>query len=598
MSWQRRVGIAAGIAATVFAGTVRAATPVILISVDTLRADRLGAYGYKGARTPNIDALAHNGTLFAQAGSQIPLTLPSHTSLFTSSYPFETGVEENGERVPRGAVTLASVLQAHGYKTAAFIGSCLLNREMGLSRGFDFYDSPFSLQSGVAENPYSLRVRRDGALVVRAARQWLDANRGETVFAFIHLFDLHTPYSAPAAAGRTGSAAYDAELEYADQAIGRLRQALEQGGWWERSLVILLADHGESLGDHGEASHGYFIYQSTLQVPLIVHWPLNSAGHPARVEEPVGLIDVAPTVLGFLHIAAPPSFHGVNLLDAVPQAVYSESMYTRDAFQWAPLRGLRVGSHVGSPVGSPVGSGQYIQAPRPELYDLQADPRELSNIAGANAAEAHSFEEQLGKLLAQFAPKRSASGPDILPLARGALESLGYLGGGAHTGGRGGGPDPKDKLAEYNLYEKALTALYGGRPDSAIAGFRAALAEDPHNTLARYYLGDAYLRSGKPDDALREWTAALAFDPEYAPADEAIGALWLARQDYAKARGFFEQALAVAPEDYAAQFELGMVAQRQGQFKEALQRFETGCKAAPEASECGQPLQALREKAK
>jgi choline-sulfatase len=594
MSCHWRVGIAAGIAATVFAGTMRAATPVILISVDTLRADHLGVYGYKGARTPNIDALAQNGTLFAQAGSQIPLTLPSHTSLFTSSYPFETGVEENGERVPAGAITLASVLQAHGYKTAAFIGSCLLNREMGLSRGFDFYDSPFSLQSGAAENPYSLRVRRDGALVVRAARQWLDANRGETVFAFIHLFDLHTPYSAPAAAGRTGSAAYDAELEYADQAIGRLRQALEQGGWWERSLVILLSDHGESLGDHGEASHGYFIYQSTLRVPLIVHWPADSAGHPARVEEPVGLIDVAPTVLGFLHIAAPPSFHGVNLLNAVPQAVYSESMYTRDAFQWAPLRGLRVGPHAGSHIDS----RQYIQAPLPELYDLQADPRELSNIAGANAAEAHSLDDQLRKLLAQFAPSRSGSGPDISPLARGALESLGYLGGGARTGGRGGGADPKDKLAEYNLYEKALTALYGGRPDSAIAGFRAALADDPHNTLARYYLGDAYLRSGKPDDALREWTAALAFDPEYAPADEALGALWLARQDYAKARSFFEQALAVAPEDYAAQFELGLVAQRQGQFKEALQRFESGCKAAPEASECGQPLQALREKAK
>ena len=572
---------------------MRAATPVILISVDTLRADRLGVYAYKGARTPNIDALAHNGTLFAQAGSQIPLTLPSHTSLFTSSYPFETGVEENGERVPAGAVTLASVLQAHGYKTAAFIGSCLLNREMGLSRGFDFYDSPFSLQSGVAENPYALRVRRDGALVVRAARQWLDANRGETVFAFIHFFDMHTPYSAPAAAGRTGSAAYDAELEYADQVIGRLRQALEQGGWWERSLVILLADHGESLSDHGEASHGYFIYQSTLRVPLIVHWPSDSAGHPARVEEPVGLIDVAPTVLGFLHIATPPSFHGINLLNAVPQAVYSESMYTRDAFQWAPLRGLLVKS----PAGSNVGSRQYIQAPRAELYDLQADPRELSNLAGANTAEAHSFADQLGKLLAQFAPKRGSSGPDILPLARGALESLGYLGG-ARTGAHGGGPDPKDKLAEYNLYEKALTALYGGHPDSAIAGFRAALVEDPHNTLARYYLGDAYLRSGKPGDALREWTAALAFDPEYAPADEAIGALWLARQDYAKARSFFEQALAVAPEDYAAQFELGMVAQRQGQFKEALQRFETACKAAPDASECGPQLQALREKAK
>jgi choline-sulfatase len=585
MSWPRW----AAAAALVLTATLQAATPVILISVDTLRADHLGAYGYKSARTPNIDSFAQNGTLFAQAAAQIPLTLPSHTSLFTSSYPFETGVEENGERVPAGAVTLATVLQAHGYKTGAFLGSCLLNREMGLSQGFDVYDSPFSLQSGAADNPYALRVRRDGALVVRAARQWLDANRGQTVFAFIHFFDLHTPYSAPGAAGRTGTAAYDAELEYADQAIGRLKQALEQGGWWDRSLVILVADHGESLGDHGEASHGYFIYQSTLHVPLIVHWPVGSlgdaGGHPVRVEQPVSLMDVAPTVLAFLRIDTPPSFHGVNLLHAAPHAVYSESLYTRDAFQWAPLRSLRAGPR------------QYIQAPRPELYDLPSDPSELTNIAGTNAAEARSLADELAKLIAQFTPKRAASGPDILPQARGALESLGYLGG-ARSGGGNGGPDPKDKLTEYNLYEKALTALYGGRPDSAVAGFRAALAEDPHNTLARYYLGDAYLRSGKPDDALREWTAALAFDPEYAPADEAIGAVWLARQEYAKARGFFEQALAVAPGDYAAEFELGVVAERQGQFKEALRDFEAGCKTAPEATECGAQLQALREKAR
>jgi tetratricopeptide (TPR) repeat protein len=565
---------------------LHAATPVILISLDTLRADHLGVYGYRSARTPNIDSFGQHGTVFADAASQIPLTLPSHTSLFTSSYPFETGVEENGEHVPADAVTLAGVLQAHGYKTAAFIGSCLLNREMGLSQGFDVYDSPFTLQSGASDNPYALRVRRDGALVVRAARQWLDANRGQSVFAFIHFFDLHTPYSAPAAAGRTGAAAYDAELEYADQVIGRLKQALEQGGWWDRSLVILLSDHGESLGDHGEASHGYFIYQSTLHVPLIVHWPADSSGHPARVEDPVGLLDVAPTVLGFLRIPAPASFHGVNLLSELPHAVYSESMYTRDAFQWAPLRSLRIGWR------------QYIQAPRPELYDLRQDPRELSNLAGANAGDAHSMAGQLANLLAQFAPKPKSAASRILPQARGALESLGYLGGAARANGGNAGADPKDKLAEYNLYEKALTALYGGRPDGAIAGFHAALAEDPHNMLARYYLGDAYLRSGRPDDALREWTAALALDPEYAPADEAIGAVWLARRDYAKARSFFEQALAVAPSDYAAQFELGVVAQRQGRFQDALRYFEAGCKLAPDASECGPPLQALREKAK
>jgi choline-sulfatase len=581
----RRIVCFAIASALVPAAFCAANPPVILISIDTLRADRLGAYGYRKASTPHIDSFAQNGTVFTAVNAQIPLTLPSHTVLFTSTYPFENRVEENGERVPAGLTTLASILRDHGYKTAAFIGSCLLNREMGLDRGFDVYDSPFHIESGAAENPYSVRVRRDGALVIRAARQWLDANRAQPVFAFLHLFDLHTPYAAPAAAGRSGSAAYDAELGYIDQLMGRLRDSLEQGGWWDRSLVILLSDHGEGLGDHGESSHGYFIYQSTVHVPLIVHWPSGAGEHAPRVTEPAGLIDVAPTVLDFLHIAAPAAFHGVSLLHPAAHAVYSESLYAHDAFQWAALRALRDGSR------------KYIQAPYAELYELSADPGEMNNLYRSGSAEARPLETALAKLLSQFAPKRAASAPDILPQMRATLGSLGYLSGG--TPGIGaGGPDPKDRLPEFQLYEKGLAALYGGHFEAAVTVFRDLLARDPHNTLARYYLGDAFLRSAKPDDAIREWTAALAFDPEYAPADEAIGAVWLARGDYAKARGFFEQALAVAPNDFAAELELGLIAEREGNPKEAVRRIEAACKVAPESLECGRPLQELREKAK
>lgn len=560
-------------------------TPVILISIDTLRADHLSAYGYRKSATPHIDSFAQNGTIFTGVNAQIPLTLPSHTVLFTSTYPFENRVEENGERVPAGLTTLASVLRDHGYKTAAFVGSCLLNRELGLDRGFDVYDSPFHIESGAAENPYSVRVRRDGALVIRAARQWLDANRGQAVFAFLHLFDLHTPYAAPAAAGRSGSAGYDAELAYVDQLMGRLRDALEQGGWWDRSLVILLSDHGESLGDHGETSHGYFIYQSTLHVPLLVHWPAGSGDHAARVAEPAGLIDVAPTVLDFLRIPAPAAFHGASLLHAAAHPVYSESVYARDAFQWAALRGLREGARM------------FIQAPKPELYNFSADPDEANNLFRADSTEARPLETALAKLVAQFAPKRTAGAPEILPQMRATLGSLGYLSGGA-PGLGSGGADPKDRLPEFNLYEKALTALYGGRFETAVASFRELLAHDGRNALARYYLGDAFLRSGKPDDAIREWTAALEYDPEYAPADEAIGAVWFARRDYEKARGFFEQALAVTPGDYAAEFELGLIEQREGRFKDAVREVEAACKAAPDSVECGEPLDELRAKSK
>lgn len=581
----RRIGFFAIASAVVPAAFCAANPPVILISIDTLRADRLSAYGYRKAATPHIDSFAQNGTVFTAVNTQIPLTLPSHTVLFTSTYPFENRVEENGERVPAGLVTLASILHDHGYKTAAFIGSCLLNREMGLDRGFDLYDSPFRIESGAAENPYSVRVRRDGALVIRAARQWLDANRGQAVFAFLHLFDLHTPYAAPPAAGRTGSAAYDAELGYIDQLLGRLRDSLEQSGLWNQSVVILLSDHGEGLGDHGEASHGYFMYQSTVHVPLIVHWPAGSGEHAARIEEAAGLIDVAPTILDFLHIAAPPAFHGVSLLHPAAHAVYSESLYAHEAFQWAALRGVREGAR------------KYIQAPRPELYDLAADPGELNNLYHAESAETRPLEAELAKLLTEFAPKRTSAAPEILPQMRATLGSLGYLSGGA-PGIGAGGADPKERLPEFQQYEKSLSALYGGHFEAAIATFRDLLTRDPHNTLARYYLGDAFLRSGKTDDAIREWTQALAFDPEYAPADEAIGATWLARGDYSKARGFFEQALAVAPSDFAAEMELGLIAEREGNFKEAIRRLEASCKIAPDSVECGPRLQQLREKAK
>ena len=259
--------------------------PVIVISVDTLRADRLSAYGYQKQRTPNLDSFAEHGTIYANASCATPLTLPSHVSLFTSTWPFENRIQENAEPLPPGAVTLAGVLKQHGYRTAAFIGSVFLEKRMGLDQGFDDYDSPFDFRvlspmsgeifyAGESRNPYAIRDRRDGAIVVNSAIHWLAAHKGEQVFVFVHLFDMHLPYQH----GKD----YDAQLAYVDQTLGTFKQALVRGGWWDRSLVVLLSDHGESLGDHGEASHGYFIYQSTMAVPLLIHWPRQRAGAGAR----------------------------------------------------------------------------------------------------------------------------------------------------------------------------------------------------------------------------------------------------------------------------------------------------------------------------
>jgi len=525
-----------GIAASVGLVTAQESTPVILISIDTLRADHLSAYGYRKIQTPNIDSFAQRGTIFNEVSSQIPLTLPSHTSLFTSTYPFENGIEENAEVVPAGAVTLASVLRSHGYKTAAFVGSNILDRSRGLDQGFEEYDSPFG----------GARVRRDGALVLRAANAWLAAHRNQPAFMFVHLFDLHTPYALAPARGSNEPeiSGYDRELGYIDQLLGRFRQSLIDNGWWKKSLVVVLADHGESLGNHGELSHGYFIYQSTLHVPLIVHWPGD--GHPERVNEPAGLIDVAPTILDALHLAAPPSFDGISLLNSTAHAIYSESVYARDTFRWAALRSLRAGHW------------KYIEAPHAELFDLDKDPREQSNLIRANEGVAATMRSDLSKLMAKHARVNPPPAHDTSDATKKAMGSLGYLSGSSRKAPREG-PDPKDRLAEYQMFDRALDALYSQRLDSAIHGFLQILAQDRENLPARGSLGDAYMRTGKADDAVREWTAALDSDPDYAPAAQALGEHYMRRQDWAKARPYLQQALKSAPGDSAVQSELNIV---------------------------------------
>lgn len=550
-----RVRLAAGFIALAAFGNIYAAapTPVILISIDTLRADHLSAYGYRTLQTPNIDAFADQGTLFAHANSQIPLTLPSHASLFTSTYPFQNRIEENAERVPAGAVTLASVLKSQGYKTAAFVASVFLEKEMGLDQGFDFYDSPFRFQAfsplsgsmffgGDSRNGYAARDRRDGALAVRAALEWLAANRDQPVFVFLHLYDLHKPYKL---------AGYDAEVRYTDQVLGIFRKALIAGGWWERSLVVLLSDHGESLGEHGEASHGYFVYQSTLEVPLIFHWPAGSRQFPARAEQPAGLIDVSPTILDFLHLQAPPSFEGASLLAAkTRRPIYAESLHAHDSFGWSPLRSVRQNAY------------KYIDAPKPELYNLRDDPREKVNVVDKNPAEARRLRAELGKLVAQYGAKQPASAGNLTPETRALLGSLGYLAPGPGTKLGGSGADPKDRLPEFQLYERAMVYLYERRLSEAIGALRELLSRDPHNTLGRRDLGDCYLQ----------------------------------QHAYAQARVNFLQVLAAAPDDYVSQYELGIADEHLGSWKEAEEHLEAACKLAPEAAQCRKELESVRQK--
>jgi choline-sulfatase len=562
---------AAAVFALALCGAAKAQTPVILISVDTLRADHLSCYGYRRVNTPNIDSLAHGGTLFSQIDSQIPLTLPSHTSLLTSTLPAENKVEENGSLVPAGTMTLASLFKLRGYRTAAFIGSIALDRRYGLDQGFETYDSPFEAAPG-PENPYSTRVTRDATLVFRSARRWLELNRDHPLFAFIHLYDLHVPYKRPGYSPTEPSlAGYDAELGYVDAALGRFIDSLTRDGLWQKSIVVLLADHGESLGEHGESGHGYFIYESTLHVPLLIHWPTDSRGdHPERVGEPGGLIDVAPTILGALKIAAPPSFRGKSLF-AGPRPVLSESVYARDAFGWAPLRSIRTGET------------EYIEAPHPELYDLASDSRELRNISIAHPNESAKMKQRLTAMLppASAQSARPSSGQQ-------ALRSLGYIAGPGGAAEAHSNIDPKDRIREFETYTRAVGLMYAGRARDAVPLLKTVLAADPHNEAIRVDLGHAELDAGRSADALHEWESILARDPAFTPASEAIGFYWMEKLDFPRAEAAFERTLRVSPGDYEANFAIAIVDDKLGRTADAAAHRRVVCKISPSTPGCAQ----------
>lgn len=584
--------------------------PVILISIDTLRADHLSCYGYRTLKTPSIDALTVNGTLFSQTSSQMPITLPSHLSLFTSTYPFANGIEENGERVPPGAMTLAATLQSHGYSTAAFIGGYFLAREFGLDQGFSFYDSPFSGHMEGSEAAAALK--RPAADVLADARKWL-ASRGNIsnapFFVFIHLFDLHHPYTEPEGfRAQYPASEYDAELAYTDSMLGGFWQFLKDRGIFSRSLIVLTADHGESLGDHGESTHGYFIYQSTLRVPLIIRWPeqqptggtprVQGSGAeqgsgargqrpgsgltpPARIDEPVGLIDVAPTILQFLHLPQPASFQGKSLLDLLvpdaspaPREVYSESLYAHDKFGWAPLRALRVGDF------------KYIDAPEPELYDLASDPGEQHNLISDHPAVAGALRARLLDLRRRFAAAAVPAQPEISPEALANLHALGYLGfSSAYAGKNTTGPDPKSRLAEYRLYLRALELSQTGHINEAVTMFREVLDGDSQNLPAHDDLADCYFQLRRFYDAAGELRAALGIDAHDVRAEELLGSVWLETGDKPRARAEFERLLGFAPADYTAHLGLGLLDDDAGHLDDAVRDFQAALQARPDSAD-------------
>ncbi|HUY13392.1 MAG TPA: sulfatase-like hydrolase/transferase [Terriglobia bacterium] len=551
--------------------------PVILISIDTLRADHLSCYGYHPMLTPHLDALAQGGTRFARIDSQVPLTLPSHTSLFTSTYPFANGVEENGEVVPKSLVTLATVMKAHGYRTAAFIGGYFLARRFGLDRGFDVYDSPFDFTGTGPQS--AAQLKRSAENVTAAASRWINVNSSGPFFAFVHLFDLHKPYDLETPSPSTaGVAGYDAELAHVDGVLGDFFRQLAKQGIYQRSLIVVLSDHGESLGEHGESTHGYFIYQSTLWVPLIVHWPAGGHHFPAEVQQPAGLIDVAPTLLEFLHIAPPPEFQGRSLFrffeashSQTQEEVYSESLYAYDHFDCAPLRTLRLGRY------------QYIAAPKPELYDLLKDPQELTNLYAERRSLSLSMAARLRSRMAKFSPAqrpRVAVSPGTVE----ELNSLGYLGASRPAARLSEtGPDPKDRLGEYRQSLRALRLEQTGRLAEAITEYQEILAEIPGLALARFNLASCYFQAGRFPDAIKELKKNLAADPHDLNTENLLGLAWMRMGNPGEARSSFQNILTQDPSNYLANYDLGMLDEVERNWQTAEDHFSNALRVQPQS---------------
>ena len=558
----------------------------------------MGSYGYRPVATPNIDRLASGGTLFSQVNAQTPLTLPSHASLFTSRYPSRTGITDNGEQLAPGAVTLAAQLKATGYRTAAFIGGFALDRRFGLNQGFDHYDSPFDLRLNMGGDTGDLK--RPAQDVVQSASKWIDENASAPFFVFLHLYDLHTPYDLPRKLQqRFHGATYDSELAYVDETLGSFWKFLSDRKLFDRSLLIFTSDHGEGLGDHGESTHGFFIYQSTMHVPLIVHWPAGAAKFPERVDRPLELIQLTPTVLDFLGARVPPEMQGKPLLASAghPQSgdeppVYSESYYASRHFGCAPLRSVRLGKY------------KFIDAPKPELYDLSADGAEQRNLYATRRPIAAALRQKLRALDAAGKPGRQQ--PAVNSEAMAALRSLGYLGGGS-SGPAVSGNDPKDRIADFEAHNRAILLASSGKlsesnamlekliqklPDvlelrislglnrqkmgehaRAVSELEEVIKRMPQSAITHFNLALSYYEMGQLDPAVPHLQAALALEPYYTRAEELLGTIWSQKKDYARARASFEHLLKIAPDNYAAQFNLGVIAAFEGKWDEGESRL-------------------------
>jgi arylsulfatase A-like enzyme/Tfp pilus assembly protein PilF len=582
---------------TLLAGYAVAATAarpnIILITVDTTRADRMGFLGSERGLTPNLDALARQGVVFNHAYSHVPLTTPSHATILTGTYPQFNHVNDFAVPVAKTIPFLPQILHEQGYKTAAFVGSAILDPlaggAPGFDRGFDIYDAGFGARRP-GDDRYQTTERRGGDVVARALT-WLDERPSEPFFLWVHVYDPHIPYQPPEPfKSRYASEPYDGEIAYADSVLGTLLQQLRARGLYEGALIAMMADHGEALGEHGELTHGIFLYDETLHVPLVFKLPGEKyAGE--RVEARAGLVDVLPTLLEMAGIAVPAAVQGESLVglirpaqgrgateakagDKLPdRAVYAEDDYPYRAFGWSSLRALRAGKYL------------FVEAPRKELYDQSTDPRAEHNLSSAASAVTATLGDQLEAFRKKTSSSERAPEVEANPQREQQLAALGYVASsntGPASGGKETGADPKDKIEIANQMEEALLEQEDGHLEDAIQIFEQVLKKEPGIAVAYQSLGMAWMALKKYDKALLALRKAVELRPDAGSPRLALArALW-ENGDLESAVSEFKAAIAVSPGSANPHVSLAALYKQMGRPVDAQQELETALRLQPD----------------
>ena len=598
---------------------------VILITLDTTRADRMGFLGSKRGLTPNLDAMAQQGIVFTRAYSHVPLTTASHATILTGTYPQFNRVNDFGVPLSPKLPYLPELLHQHGYQTGAFVGSLILDpldgTAPGFDRGFEVYDAGFHLRRPGADRYKT--VERRGGMVVDHALAWLSQVPNKPFFLWVHLYDAHDPYDPPSPyKARYASQPYDGEIAYADACVGKLLDALRKHDIYDETLIAVMADHGESLGAHGEKTHGVFLYDETLHVPLLIKLPLNrSAG--TRIETRAGLVDVAPTVLSVAGFSAPAEMQGQSLLLSLKagagtsaaaslspdRSAYAETDYPHRAFGWSALRALRTGKYL------------YIQAPDRELYNQSTDPEESHNLA----SNAQAVTDTLAAQLADFRSKTSQTTVDLAkpdPEQMRKLQALGYVGSDANPAQddrKLSGIDPKARIEISNLlhdamldiedsrYQEAIPLLqraletqpdmpvanmqYGIAQarlkhfDKAITPLRKAVAVQSDNGMGHYELGLALFETGDWKAAAPEFEAAAVRAPRWADAHFSLAAVYARIDRVPDAMTELDSTLSISPDHYRANLLRGRILSLQGNPLGALNNLEKATQVQPDSRE-------------